>query len=200
MPLPQKKVKYKRGFKKWSDDKALELRKQLGLKTISPICAFKLCDHLQIPLWQPQDVPGLSKEFVAILLKPGKTVWSATSIPLLEKKYIVIHNPIHSAARQQSDIMHELAHILCGHEVPPGKKLTGLSGFLRNHDEEQENEAEWLGACLQLPRPALLWALREKMTEVEIADYFQASVEMVRYRVNITGVNKQLSYKRFRPT
>jgi len=28
----------------------------------------------------------------------------------------------------------------------------------------------------------------------QIAEHFSASVEMVRYRINITGVKKQLSY------
>jgi hypothetical protein len=197
MPLPQKKIKYKRGFKKWSDDKAIDLRKNMGLISSAPLCAFELCEHLEIPLLRPENVPGISQELLTVLLKPGETYWSAASIPITDNDYIIIHNPIHSPARQQSDIMHEVAHILCGHVVPPEKKATGLSGFLRNHDEAQENEAEWLGACLQLPRPALLWALKKKMKMEEIGNFFQASVEMVRYRINITGVKKQLAYSKF---
>jgi Zn-dependent peptidase ImmA (M78 family) len=88
--------------------------------------------------------------------------------------------------------MHELAHIICEHKVSDEILNTGLIGFLRNHDVQQENEAEWLGSCLQLPRPALVWALKEKMNNGEIAEYFNASEEMVRYRINITGVNKQI--------
>jgi Zn-dependent peptidase ImmA (M78 family) len=93
--------------------------------------------------------------------------------------------------------MHELAHVICGHKVSEEIVKTGLTGFLRNHDEQQENEAEWLGSCLQLPRTALIWALKEKMTNIDIADHFNASEEMVKYRINITGVKKQIGRWRF---
>lgn len=196
MPLPTKKIKYKRGFKKWADDEAGRLRKELGLSAFSPLCAFKLCEHLDIPVWQPNQVGGLTPEQLKILLQSSSNHWSAATIPLSTDQHLIIHNPNHSPARQQSNLMHEVAHILCGHEVSEERKSTGLSGFLRNHDEEQENEAEWLGACLQLPRPALLWALKRRMKLDQIAEHFSASVEMVRYRINVTGVKKQLSYMR----
>lgn len=62
MPLPQKNTKYRRGFKKWSDEKVIELRKQLGLYPSSPLCAFKLCEFLKIPVLVPSSVQGLSQE------------------------------------------------------------------------------------------------------------------------------------------
>lgn len=190
----QKKVKYRRGFKKWSDEKAIELRRQLGLKDFSSLCAFELCKHLNITVLEPNQISGLPIESINELLGPGSSHWSAASVPIKEDKYLIIHNPLHSEARQQSNLMHELAHIICKHKVPNEKQNLGLSGFLRNHDEEQENEAEWFGSCLQLPRPALLWALRNKMGIDEIASHFNASSEMVRYRINITGVKRQLNY------
>jgi len=49
-----------------------------------------------------------------------------------------------------------------------------------------------LGGCLQIPRPALLWALRRQMTTPEIADHYGASEKMVRYRRNVTGVDAQM--------
>lgn len=69
-----------------------------------------------------------------------------------------------------------------------------MGGFLRNLDVEQENEAEWLGSCLQLPRPALIYSLKRSMTIEQIAEYYNCSNDMVQYRINITGVKKQLSY------
>lgn len=194
MQQPIKKIKFKRGFKKWADDKVIQLRKELGLYVSSPLCAFKLCEFLNIPILEPSSVQGLSEKHLNELLGNGSVHWSAATIPLKEGKYIIVHNPTHSPARQQSNLMHELAHILCEHKVSEKTKNIGLSGFLRNLDEEQENEAEWLGACLQLPRPALLYSLRKQMTLEEIANKYNASIDMVKYRINITGVQKQIRY------
>ncbi|OOG72668.1 ImmA/IrrE family metallo-endopeptidase [Flavobacterium sp. A45] len=196
MPLQQKKTKYKRGFKKWSDEKVIELRNQLGLYPSSPLCAFKLCEFLKIPILEPSSVQGLSEEQLNELLGNGSIHWSAATIPLKEGKYIIVHNPTHSPARQQSNLMHELAHIICEHKVSEKTKTTGLSGFLRSLDIEQEDEAEWLGSCLQLPRPALLYSLKKRMTFEEIAEHYKCSIEMVQYRINITGVTRQLAYKK----
>lgn len=92
--------------------------------------------------------------------------------------------------------MHELSHIICEHKISDKVKKTGLAGFLRNLDPEQEDEAEWLGSCLQLPRPALLYSLKKGMTVKEIAEHYNCSTEMVQYRINITGVRKQLNIKK----
>ncbi len=193
MPPLKKKIKYRYGFKKWSDDTSIALRKELGLYPSSPLCAFDLCKHLEIPLFVPDDIKGLSEKHLNNLLGKGNNHWSAATIPVNDK-FLIIHNPTHTSARQQSNLMHELAHIICKHKIPENKTNLGVSGFLRNYDEAQENEAEWFGACLQLPRPALIWALKKKMSEDEIAKHFNASKEMVRYRIGITGVKKQLKY------
>ena len=196
MPPSKKNPKFKRGFKKWSDEKSIELRLKLGLFASSPLCAFELCKHLCIPVFVPNEIKGMSQEQLDILLGSGSSNWSAASIPIGKGKYIIVHNPNHSETRQQSNLMHELAHIICKHEVPAAKKDLGLTGFLRNHDDEQENEAEWFGSCLQLPRPALLFALKNGMTKTQISEKYNASVEMVTYRINVTGVKRQLSYNR----
>jgi hypothetical protein len=198
MPLQQKKISYKKGFKKWADEKVIELRKQLGLYASSPLCAFKLCEFLKIPIIEPSNIQGLSEIHLNELLGNGSSHWSAATVPLNDEKYIIVHNPIHSQARQQSNLMHELAHVICGHKVSEKVKNIGLSGFLRNLDIEQENEAEWLGACLQLPRPALIYSLKKEMTLEKIAEHYNCSLDMVKYRINITGVKRQLAYMKSR--
>lgn len=194
MPPQQNKANYRRGFKKWADEKVIEIRMQLGLYASSPLCAFKLCEFLKIPIIEPSNVQGLSDDYLNELIGAGSTHWSAATIPIIDGKYIIVHNPTHSPARQQSNLMHELAHILCGHRISENTKSTGLSGFLRNLDITQEDEAEWLGSCLQLPRPALIYSLKKKMTLEKIAEYYNCSIEMVNYRINITGVKRQLAY------
>jgi len=114
------------------------------------------------------------------------------TIPVGES-YIIVHNPTHTPARQQSNLMHELAHILCGHKISESKEIIELPKCLRDFNEEKENEANWLGGCLQLPRPALLYCLRHKMNIDDIAKQYNCSTEMAKYRINITGVKIQMN-------
>lgn len=192
----QEKVKLRHGFKKWSDEKSVSIRKELGLYAFSPLSAFDLCKHLNIIVLSPNQVAGMSEAYLNNLLGVGSGSWSAATVPINDDKHLIVHNTTHSLARQQSNLMHELAHIICGHKISEDIRNTGLASFLRCHDADQENEAEWFGACLQLPRPALLYSLKKKMTVEDIADYYNSSIEMTKYRINITGVNKQISYFR----
>lgn len=193
MPPQQKQTKFKRGFKKWADETAIRLRKELGLRNHDPLCAFVLCEYLAIPIFHPNDFSNLDSKYQNTLLTSGQSEWSAVTIPV-NNKNIIVHNPTHSKARQQSNLMHEISHILCDHKVSNETQKIGLSGFLRNLEIDQENEADWLGSCLQLPRPAILFCLREKLSVQEISIKYNSSIEMTNYRINITGVKKQLSY------
>ena len=89
--------------------------------------------------------------------------------------------------------MHELAHLICEHKPariePPGR----FPWALRTFDLVQEREAEWLGGCLQIPRDAILFLVRRGYDNEAIAAQFAASEDMVRFRRNMTGVDKQIA-------
>ncbi len=110
---------------------------------------------------------------------------------------IIIYNPFHSTARQQSDMMHELAHIICKHERKADEYDSELPVGLREYDKEKEEEAKCLGSTLQLSTPCLLWANKRSMSVEEIAEYFNASKDMVIYRRNMTGIAR-MNYNKFR--
>ena len=200
MSQPQKKQTFRRGFKKWTDDKVIEIRRQLGLKEYSPVCAFDLCKFFNIPILTPSDIKELPEYYLAELLGNGAASWSAVTIPINNTSHIIIHNPMNTPARQQSDIMHELGHIICEHTLTADHDQACFAGCLRNIDGTKEEEATWFGACLQLPRPAILYCLNRKMSVEDIAKKYNCSTEMAQYRINITGVSKQISrsYRRNR--
>ncbi len=54
-------------------------------------------------------------------------------------------------------LMHELSHIMLGHELATASRTADGHFLNGNYDEAQEREADWLGGTLLLPRPALLW-------------------------------------------
>ena len=91
--------------------------------------------------------------------------------------------------------MHELAHVILGHNIPDDLAQLCLIFGLHYFNQKQEQEAKYLGACLQITRPGLQWALKRGFSEDQISDYFNASLDMVRYRLNITGVLIQRKYQ-----
>lgn len=180
----------KRGFKADAERLAIYYRKALFLHPCAPLCAFKLADHLKIPIYSASEFP-ISFEDIEILKgNNGKgNEWSALTMVTKVGNQIIIHNPFHSSARQQSNIMHELAHIICKHEHPQVLNIHIPIG-IRQFNELHEEEAKHLGATLQLAKPCLLWAKKHNMTNEEIATFFNASNEMVNFRLNSTGLYK----------
>ena len=192
-----KKSYLKRGFKAEAERISNNFRKELGLETHSPLCAFELAKHLEIEVISPK-ILGLDDKGLNVLMgNSGKSSgWSALTMKNVDDKKLIIHNTRASDARQQSDIMHELAHIICKHEiiVPNGHILPD---YMRYYDKSQEAEAEYLGSCLQLSRECLVWALTKgNMSKEEITSNYTASKQMVNFRINTTGINKQLQYIR----
>lgn len=186
----------KHGFKTWAEKKSLELRADLGLKEHDHLCAFALSLYLKIPVYTPSDLIsfGLMEASVATLLGTGSPHWSAAMLPISFTEQWIIHNPNHSAQRQQSNIMHEIGHVLCNHSYEALNKKETSEYQLRAFIGEQEEEAEWLGSCLQLPRKALSWALYKSYSLQQISELHNASIEMVKYRVGITGLSKQMRF------
>jgi Zn-dependent peptidase ImmA (M78 family) len=192
----KKGVLLPRGFKAQAERIAIDFRSQLNLKGHDPLSAFDLANHLKIPVLTPIDL-GMSKDEVHKLQKDSSG-WSGLTMKDKEGKDLIIHNGAHSPTRQQSNIMHELAHIICNHKLPEPKIIAGSTLPLRKYDGVIEEEANYLGGNLQITRIGLLWALKKGMTVDEIGNHFMASQAMVNFRIRITGVNRQFEYsKRF---
>jgi Zn-dependent peptidase ImmA (M78 family) len=187
----------KRGFKAEAERIAIEYRGKLGIHPCAPLCAFALAEFLDIKVIEATYYLNSTDE-KAKLAATGKDDcgWSALTMVNKEGERLIIHNSAHAPARQQSNIMHEIAHVLCNHQKKPLPDGITLPFFMRDFDKLQEDEAIYLGATLQLPRPSLLWAKKINMTNAEIAGHFTASMEMVNFRIGSTGVNKQFSYRK----
>lgn len=175
------KTTLRRGFKAEAERISLEFRSALGLEPHEFMCAFKLCEYLNIPVLKPSD---FSLQNLNDLQNDS---WSAIRIAV-DQANIIIHNPNNSSYRQQSDIMHEVAHVVCKHEHPLDEEKAKYLYLLRVLNPEQEAEANWLGGTLQLPEKALIWAWRKFKNEKAISEYYSASEVMVNYRLGVTGV------------
>ena len=122
-----------------------------------------------------------------------------TPVTLIEgDRKLVILNPSHSAARKNSDLAHELSHLILEHKPTqvffgPDKSL-----LIREFDRVQEAEAECLSSVLLVPREALL-ALLPISDDEMAAQQLGVSTQMFRMRRNVTGVDRQLARRWYRP-
>lgn len=185
----------KRGFKAQSERLAENYRKELGIHACGSLCAFDLAKHLSVSVYPATEF--LTDVIDLNLLKGENGMpdeFSALTIPTATSNRIIIYNPFHSKARQQSDVMHEIAHIICEHKRSQTEYGFKIPIGMHEYDDIQEEEAKCLGATLQLAKPCLLWARNRSMTMDEIASHFTASSEMVQYRANMIGLYN--TYKR----
>src|SRR5580698_6752207 len=162
-------MNFERGFKTWAERTSSNLRRDLGLSPHEPLSPKLLAEFLDVLLHTPRDVPNITQDVLDQLLVHDPWGWSAVSV-FRSGQAVVIYNPRHSAGRQASDIMHELAHIILDHQPATIVMSQDGSFIMRSYNEKQENEANWLGWCLLLPRDALLRCVRQKLPMLEITN------------------------------
>jgi len=179
---------YERGFKSRAERTAIRLRKSLGTKPTDPIDMRAVAEKHGIPIWCPDDIPGLADAAKKILLEDDPSSWSAITINF-DGKTVIVLNSSHSKERQASNLAHEIAHLIIGHKgqtfVNPEAGL-----FLSAYEKKEEDEANWLSGCLLLPREACIYIKKQNMTDTQAIKKYCVSKEMLNYRMNVTGVAK----------
>jgi hypothetical protein len=181
-----------RGFKAWAERTSLTFRKELGLTADEPLLPDQLAEYLSIMLWTPYNVPGMTKDILDQLLEHDPWGWSGTSLQI-NGRGIVIYNPKHSSGRQASDITHELAHFILDHQPATIVLSADLDNVgMRSFNQKQEDEANCLAWTLLLPRDGLVHAKLRRRSIEQIAVQYAVTKSLVTYRINSTGVGKQL--------
>lgn len=181
-----------RGFKAWAERTSLTFRKELGLTADEPLSPDQLAEYLSIMLWTPYNVPGMTKDILDQLLEHDPWGWSGTSLQI-NGTGIVIYNPKHSSGRQASDITHELAHFILDHQPATIVLSADLDNVgMRSFNQKQEDEANCLAWTLLLPRDGLVHAKLRRRSIEQIAAQYGVTKSLVTYRINSTGVGKQL--------
>lgn len=180
------------GFKAWAERIALEKRTALALQASSPLSARALADHLNVRVWYPREIPRISTSVLEAVERIEPGAWSAATI-VYEDRHLVILNSSHPRGRQSNDLMHELAHIICGHAPSQTQPLADGTMMVTDYDSAQEEEADILGATLLLPRVALISIMEASLTISEAAEKYDVSEELVKMRLQRAGVFQQFS-------
>ncbi len=182
----------KRGFKSQCERRSIELRRQMARTAIEPLLASEVAEHHNVTVWSPHNIVGVPHADIQHLLNAGHQEWSGFTLQL-GNRHLIVANTAQSARRQNSVVMHELAHIILGHELGSGM-FTNRGHFVPStYNQDQEDEAAWLGATLLLPRPALLWMRRQRMSDESAATHFGVSPDLLRWRIRMTGIDYQLA-------
>ncbi len=187
----------KRGFKSECESIATAVRGEIGLAAHAPLNSSDLADHLGIPVHPLSALEGNGiavSSAVQHVRKHNKVLSAMTIFPAWPKHHrLVIFNDANSAARQNSDVAHELAHGLLLHE-PRSAIVNGCRDYSRGDEEE----AAWLSGCLLVPREAALVVAMAQSPLAVAAIEYGVSTQMMTYRVNSTGVLRQAEASRRR--
>lgn len=183
----------RRGFKTEAERLAQSVRERQGLRSNQPVSLEQAAKEMGVRIVATDELVDCSRLEELEELQPG--AFSAATFRLPGGGYVIVYSPLSLAGRRRSDQAHELAHIILDDEVRTVERF-GTMQFLTCDAEQEEEEANWLGGCLLLPRPLLLKAAKEGLSPSEIAKRFEVSEPMARFRLNASGVLVRVSRDR----
>ncbi len=177
------------GFKAEANRISLRLRRDLGLAPHAPIELFALAEKLGahvVPLSVFADeCPDAVHHFTHV----EPTAFSAATVPLPNNHRVIIFNDSHPPGRRNSNLAHEIAHLVLGHEFTLPIDTTGC----RIIDRDVEDEANWLGPTILISNEAAMYILRQGMdTEAACQDY-GVTPAVLRMRTNASGARIRIS-------
>jgi Zn-dependent peptidase ImmA (M78 family) len=158
----------------------------MGLRSADPLDSLELAKHAGAEVRCADQLTTIAKLEALEEIQPG--AFSACTFNLGDR-HVIVYSPLASPGRRQSDIAHEVAHILLSHAVQQVQQVGGLCFFTCDPDEEQE--ANWLAGCLLLPRQLLYLATRRGLQAADIAARYGVSEQMAAFRLRSTGVLRQ---------
>ncbi|GLY96563.1 ImmA/IrrE family metallo-endopeptidase [Actinoplanes sp. NBRC 103695] len=185
MPAATSSLVY--GFKARSQRIAAEQRGLISLAAHEPVNPRALAAHHGVRILTPADLPSLEAEDREELLSHHPREWSAVSVTL-PTGTLVVYNPTHDTGRINNSLCHELSHLILGHEH--GQLLTFADCVMRDFNDRQEEEANWLAGSLLAPEAALKHAKRAGFDHAETARRLGASEDLVRWRWRMSGIDR----------
>ncbi len=169
--------------KKGAEDIAKEVWAELGIAHPDVIDIQMYAESLGIPVFTIGSLSNIDGLDVAYFKGVSQSKLSAYTIMFGFQERVIFYNDAHHIHRQRSSIAHELAHALLMHE--PTSPLT--SNGARNFDRPMEEEADFLGAALLVPRPRAIQAAKQKLSDDEVAEDFNVSAQLAGWRMGISG-------------
>jgi hypothetical protein len=181
-------VSLPRGFKANAERESLRLRAELGLRPSQALDVAKLAGCMGVEIVSAGDLIDVAR--LEELERIQAYSFSAATFEVAGRT-IIVSSPLRVSGRLASDIAHELSHLLLKHELSEVREISGVP--FRTCRPEEEEQATNFGGTLLLPRPLLVAAARQGLGPEEIAEKYDVTVEMARFRYNSTGVRSQMA-------
>ena len=176
-----------RGFKANAERESLRLRSELGLAPTQALDVTRLADHLEVEIVSAGDLIDVTR--LEELERIQAYAFSAATFEIKGRTFVVT-NPLRPAPRQASDIAHELSHVRLKHQLSEIREISGVP--FRTCRPDEEEQATSFGGTLLLPRPLLVAAAKQGLGPQQIAENYNVTLEMARFRYNSTGVRNQV--------
>lgn len=180
------------GFKAKANRIAVGVRHQIGLKPEAPIDLRALATRLHITLAPITDFGSTCPGQVAQLVEKDSRAFSALLLPIGSGRKIVLYNDRNSEGRFNSDIAHEISHVLLAH--PPASPFddSGCRAF----DRDIEDEANCLAGHILIPDEAAWKIVKSGLPQHATCDRYGVSPEMLKFRLNSSGA--RIRHRRLR--
>ena len=184
-----------RGFKSRCEEMARSLRAALGLRPTEPLEVERLASYLEVSILSLSKI-GLEDRDIRQLVEVDSSSWSAVTVSAFGREAIIV-NPTHRDGRYSSDVMHELSHLVLGHEPSTMFFVGQVDLALRGYNAAAEEEASWLAGALLIPRDALVYIQSRGMPPEQVCSTYGVSRRMLDFRLNATGVNRQFRSRKY---
>ena len=183
----------RRGFKSWCERASAEYREAAGVTVTEAFDPRRLAHMLGVRVRAPEDIPYLRAASLKQLTVDDPHSWSAITL-VRRGARLVILNSGQSEARQANSLAHELAHLVLNHRSDEAQLSAEGFLFRAKFDREQEDEANWLAGTILVPREGLLRNYWRSRDPVELAARFGVSVDLINWRIRMTGIARQMKH------
>ena len=168
------------GFKAAADRIAVGLRHQMGLSDSAPIDVEVLAARLRIAVVPLSSFATRLPQQVEQLVERDVGAFSASLLDVGGTKAILV-NDGHSPHRRNSNVAHEIAHMLLVHPPQPFDHLNG-----RTFNQGVEAEANCLAGHILVPNAAALHIVLSG-GEASACDRYGVSRRMLEWRLGASG-------------
>lgn len=179
---------WRRGFKSESERTALAVRAELDLSARDRLDPRDLAREFGIPVVSLTELlmDGADRRHVAHLGSALARFSAATMCVRTQR--LIVYNPRHPSGRRANSLAHELSHVILEHTPTP---VLGPGGC-RYWNRDLEDEADWQAGALLVPRDGAFYWLRHGTDPFDAARHFGVSDALFRWRMNQTGLSRQL--------